>query len=459
MKKVPISLTLVSAVALFTLQAKADVIDWSNAAGGEFSEGGNWVGGVAPGGANTARFNIDEVYQVMFFGDVTNTALRVGDGQVSFDLFSTFTYTLSESAIIASSGSGQLGLAVTGGTLSIGTQLEIGNIAGRDASLSLSGSGTSLTAGTRLLMGAANTTSELNISGGATATINGTSSANLGGGSGGVANITVDGSGSSLTINTTVNFGNSSGSVSNTIVSDGGFLRVGGGNVSAGAVSGSESLIVVTGAGSELEFYENFFLGGTTDSGGGIATLIVADGGKVVRDDKALIVTDTGIIRGNGTLDLGSSNLTMRGGIVSPGLPGDPSVSIDPSTGTLTLTGNYLHQRNGGGILRFHIEDAGSYDRLVVSGNMDIQGMGGLEILELGTTSLAAGQSFNIIDYGGSFLGEFDWIHAFDPGAGLSWDFSELYSDGIISVIPEPSTIALLFAAVALLGTIAIRRR
>jgi len=99
---------------------------------------------------------------------------------------------------------------------------------------------------------------------------------------------------------------------------------------------------------------------------------------------------------------------------------------------------------------------AGSqYDHLEISGTATLDGM--LEVDLLGDFTPSAGQRFNFFD--GNTEGHFARFTLPVLGNGLSWNTSSLYSTGEISVVPEPSTLALLsIAGIGLVGW-AWRRR
>jgi hypothetical protein len=70
-------------------------------------------------------------------------------------------------------------------------------------------------------------------------------------------------------------------------------------------------------------------------------------------------------------------------------------------------------------------------------------------------TLFTAGQSFHILDFA-SVQGTFETISL--PGGQSLWDVSELYTTGVITVVPEPSSAALLLGGVLFLGG-RLRRR
>ena len=96
------------------------------------------------------------------------------------------------------------------------------------------------------------------------------------------------------------------------------------------------------------------------------------------------------------------------------------------------------------------------YDQLDISGQATLNGT--LDVQLLNDFTPSAGDSFDLFD--GGTTGSFAQINLPALRGGLTWDTTNLYSNGTISVVPEPSTIALLAAGVlALLGSAAQRRR
>jgi len=81
------------------------------------------------------------------------------------------------------------------------------------------------------------------------------------------------------------------------------------------------------------------------------------------------------------------------------------------------------------------------YDRLTVTGLSILDGT--LDIVFRGDFSVAYGDSFDLFNWDGGISGEFARTNTPDLSGGLTWDTSELFTSGTLSVIPEPSVIAL----------------
>jgi|GEM_PF-5618011 len=93
---------------------------------------------------------------------------------------------------------------------------------------------------------------------------------------------------------------------------------------------------------------------------------------------------------------------------------------------------------------------------IIVDDQMILDG-GNLMVSAFGT--FVNGETFTLFDVG-TIVGTFDdiEIHGSTLADGLSWNTDNLYINGTITVIPEPSTYALIFGALAL-GLAIYRRR
>jgi len=110
-------------------RATGAIRTWNNPSGGTFSIASNWLGGVAPGSADTARFSLgDAGYTVSFIGSVTNVGLSITNDTVTFDLGGS-SYN-PPSGGFTGGGSGDVsrltllnGTLATSGTISFGDNL------------------------------------------------------------------------------------------------------------------------------------------------------------------------------------------------------------------------------------------------------------------------------------------------------------------------------------------------
>ena len=96
------------------------------------------------------------------------------------------------------------------------------------------------------------------------------------------------------------------------------------------------------------------------------------------------------------------------------------------------------------------------YDQLEISGLATLNGT--LELTYLDGFSPSAGESFDF--FNGATTGSFSEVSLPTLSNGLSWNTSSLYTGGVVSVVPEPSAVALLAAgAIGLVGHGLRRRR
>jgi len=144
------------------------------------------------------------------------------------------------------------------------------------------------------------------------------------------------------------------------------------------------------------------------------------------------------------------SLLVNQGGTLCPGSsPGLLTVHGDG-----TLAGGALEIELGG--LLAGVE----YDRLVVTGELDLAGALDVVLVDLGAGLFAPanGDVFDILDWGSLSAGSaFDTVNLPPIAPGLTWDASALYTTGELSITPEPATLALL--ALGGLAVLLRRRR
>jgi hypothetical protein len=116
----------------------------------------------------------------------------------------------------------------------------------------------------------------------------------------------------------------------------------------------------------------------------------------------------------------------------------------------------------------FEIGGAGSgeYDRLIISaasGSGTLTLGGTLELVSYNNYAGAEGDEFRLFDLvsGATVTGEFEGgINGFALGEGLAWDYTALYTNGVVSIVagavPEPAAWAAL-AGLAILVLAALR--
>jgi autotransporter-associated beta strand protein len=201
----------------------------------------------------------------------------------------------------------------------------------------------------------------------------------------------------------------------------------------SGSVQGAQGLIK-DGAGTLILSGTNTYNGTTTITAG---TLLL-NGSTAAAS--ALTVQTGGTLGGNGTV----GGFTTVNGDLKPG--NSPGTLAFSSGLTLASSSNTTMEITGIG--------AGLFDRVVVTGELAFGGT-----LSLNNTGYTAvyGNSVDLFDWT-TTTGSFSAINGTDLGGGYSWDTSNLYSTGVITVVPEPGTWALLMVAGGL-GMLGILRR
>ena len=233
----------------------------------------------------------------------------------------------------------------------------------------------------------------------------------------------------------------------------------------AGAVT-----LTKTGTGTANISSANTYSGGTTLSGG---TLNVTNGSGSATGTGNVLIQDTATLQGSGRIapTTGGTIIVEDGGTVAIGdlnatpAQGAKILTITPATGTITTT------FETGSTLRFDLfTNAGNNyatttaaDLLRTGGNLTFQTGVNLRVNQSGTFTFANGNQWRLLDWttllGNAPTGNtsqliLDLPALGDPG--LAWDVSALYTNGSISVVPEPSRTLLL--ALGLL-TLTLRRR
>jgi T5SS/PEP-CTERM-associated repeat protein len=223
--------------------------------------------------------------------------------------------------------------------------------------------------------------------------------------------VTVDGVGSTWTNNGEIDIGSRSQGILN--VTGGGHL-VGMTNAFVGSESASSGTVTIDGLGSLWSQIGNLTVGA-----GGIGSSVVVRNGGIVSVGGTLTIGAAGAVKGNGTITGNVSN----GGLVAPG----------SSIGSLHITGNYMQTAAGKLQIELDGTSTGSqYDQLLVTGADSLAGI--LQVSLTSSFAPAAGNSFNILDWG-TLSGTFAMVNLPGLAGGLSWNTSQLYSTGTISVV------------------------
>jgi hypothetical protein len=172
-------------------------------------------------------------------------------------------------------------------------------------------------------------------------------------------------------------------------------------------------------------------------------------------------VTFWGDVAQNGTLvvntvgSIQSSAVFLGAFSGSGGFTGGGDVFLDgdlrPSDPVeVTFGGNAYLANSTDTVMQLAGTTPGSgYDQITVTGQLALAGKLDVELID-GFTPLP-GETFDL--FNGSMSGAFSQVSLPALSNGLSWNTSNLDTNGTISVVPEPSTLVLLAAgAIGLLG-------
>jgi len=167
---------------------------------------------------------------------------------------------------------------------------------------------------------------------------------------------------------------------------------------------------------------------------GGDGTLII--NGGILRTPTMSIGLGTGkLIWYGGTINtfVIEFSIVNAGGTLSPGF----------SPGVTQVAGNYTQTSTGNLFMELEGTNAATpeFDQLHVSGNLTLDGT--LEVVKLNTYEPALSNSFDILDWDGSLTGTFSTIKLPTLNAGLKWDLSTLYTDGVMNVVATGSVVPL----------------
>lgn len=199
-----------------------------------------------------------------------------------------------------------------------------------------------------------------------------------------------------------------------------------------GHTAGSQGAVTVDDA--MWTSWVRLYVGGEQAGAGGNGLLEVLNGGFVEVTDRTFLtgqvtIWDTGVVQGDGTL---KATDFLNAGLVSAGLPGDGS--SDPTAGVLTFDGDFEQTSTGTMQFGFGLGGSGEeFDQITVLGDLNLAG--NLELISFDGYVPYLGQEFQILDWTGSLNGSFDNIFAFNDN---QWDFSRLYTEGVVTFVPTP---------------------
>jgi hypothetical protein len=171
---------------------------------------------------------------------------------------------------------------------------------------------------------------------------------------------------------------------------------------------------------------DNSSTGEVVVSGGGAVTFyddITQNG--TFRVSKVGSTTSVAVVLGGFT---GSGGSTGGGDIFFEGdlRPGNSAATVTFENNIALGSGTTLQIELGG------TNPGSQYDQIDVTGELALGGA--LDVLLIGGFMPTAGDSFNILDWG-TIDATFDEVNLPSLGAGAAWDDTQLYVDGVLSVV------------------------
>jgi T5SS/PEP-CTERM-associated repeat protein len=314
----------------------------------------------------------------------------------------------TNNSVLAVGVSGTAMLSVSNGGKVTSTNGRIGREVGSNGIAFIDGAGSNWTASGDLSVGYFGS-GTLNILNGAKVS---NQNSNIGDGAGSNGVVTVSGPGSWWQ-NLSVCAVGSSGT-GRLEIHDGGIVS--NTNARIGRSAGSAGTVVVDGSLWASTGVLTIGLAGT-----GTGTLDIVNDGDVSAVG-GLTNGPLGTVTGAGRIE----NNLANGGIVAPGSP----------VGTLRLKSDYAQTSTA--TLQIELASATSFDKLSVVGSVTLLG-GTLDVSLVGGYVPRGGTySFDILDWGGR-TGAFSAIQLPNPDGTLTWDTSQLYTTGVISVTSTAS--------------------
>lgn len=244
-----------------------------------------------------------------------------------------------------------------------------------------------------------------------------------------------------------------------------------GGTVSLGELKGIGGLVGLPGValtvgalGTDATFGGTLSAGSVTKIGAGTWTLTAAStysGPTLISAGTIKIDNTSGSAFGTGNVTIGGGGKLTGAGAFTGSLLNQGVYAPGNSPALVTLS---AFTQTGTGLLEMEIAGLArgtGYDALNVTGATVFNGT--LRVLFIDGFAPAAGQSFDLFNYG-SASGTFSSLELPSLSGGLAWDTSGLYIDGTLAIvaatIPEPGAYAAMFGVVTLfIGLLRWRQR
>lgn len=239
-------------IALSAIGLPAADINWTNSAGGGFSDGANWQGGSPPGTNDIAVFDLNSAvpYKVTFTQPVTNNALRMLLDKAIFNL-GGFSYTLITNSYVGTGTGKRAELVVSNGALRLPSTNQYFYVGDDSATgtLTVTGPGATLSLGTvkGFMFATKSGNTMMTIANGAVCNQAGTLQfpAYIAGFNAGYARLVIDGG---LAVTTGMLAGYT-GLGADVIITNGGYFRSDS-NIEVSRTTSTNSSLIITGSGS-----------------------------------------------------------------------------------------------------------------------------------------------------------------------------------------------------------------
>jgi len=280
--------------------------------------------------------------------------------------------------------------------------------------------------------------------------------------------VTVGGAGS-LWTNSSVLYIGRAGSDNSLIISNGGEVRSRSGHV--GFIVATNNFVTVSGADSKWNNTYALSVGNNSSGVGNFVT--VSNGGMVSAASVTIYANNSFNLQGGGTLSVSNDfnanqagDFNWNGGTLEVGgqltgismLAANQRLAATDLSGDLTVHGTFAPGNSpadslldGALVLEsdgtLEMELAGyllgdEYDRLTVTGVATLDGT--LDVVFLDGFTPTNVISFDLFNWDGGVNGTFAATNLPTLTGDLSWDTSDLYNGGSVSVVPEPATAGML---------------
>jgi fibronectin-binding autotransporter adhesin len=408
-----------------------------NANGNITVNGGQFVAGTGFNWATGKTMTIENGSNVTFSGaytTVANATYNIHDANSSLQTINSF-FALNNGASVNVSAGGAIG--ATGFNIGVGTA---GTLSVDGSNSSASGSGGTMTWGsgggtanvtfsngaagnfhrtmgltTTSLAGSATagTTTHVTVESGATFTTNALSVA-AAGGTTTSATLDVTGAGSAVTVDSMV-VGNAATDTAVVNVLSGGTLTVSGPSGNGSTTLNHTGTITINGG--------TLNTGGLTNNGG---TLTFSSGTLGITGTNGLTIGSTGPLGNDVTVGSGQTVNVTNATIINGG------ASLTLNAGNLNSGSVTLNSTSTLGIRLGGTARGSQYGALTATGNVALAGS---LVITLNSFTPSAGQTFDVLDWApGLVSGTFSNLQLPALSPGLTWNTSQLYTAGIISV-------------------------